>query len=114
MATLVTELRTERRRHTRRQHSADHGIGSARLRPGYDVSVIDVSAGGVLIESDRRLLPGGAVELNLRGTGRPPEIVRGLVLRSVVARLRSNMVCYRGAIRFDRELSWLTPEESNG
>ena len=114
MATVITGHSTERRRHTRRQDPGDHGIGSARLRPGYDVSVIDVSAGGVLIESDRRLLPGAAVELNLRRAHRPPEIVRGHVVRSVVARLRPNMVCYRSAIRFDSELRWPTPDRADG
>ena len=114
MATVMTEHATERRRDRRRRHQDDHGISCARLRPGYDVSVIDVSAGGALIESDRRLLPGAAVELNLRGEHRPPEIIRGHVLRAAVARLRSNMVCYRGAIVFDHDLPWLVNEASSG
>ena len=63
---------------------------------------------------DRRLLPGAAVELNLRRANRPPDIVRGHVLRSVVARLRPNMVCYRGAVRFDSELQWLIPDRADG
>ena len=110
----MTEQPTERRRDRRRQHQDDHGIASARLRPGYDVSLIDVSAGGALIESDRRLLPGAAVELHLKSEHRPPAIMRGHVLRSVVARLRSNLVCYRGAIRFDHELPWLVNDGSGG
>ena len=114
MATIMTTPATERRRNRRRHHQDDHGISSARLRSGHDVSVIDVSAGGALIESDRRLLPGAAVELNLRSEHRPPEIMRGHVLRSAVTRLRSNLVCYRGAIRFDHELPWLVNDGSGG
>ena len=110
----MTEPSSERRRDRRRQHQGDHGVSSARLRPGYDVSLIDLAAGGALIESDRRLLPGAAAELNLRGEDRPTTIMRGHVIRSAVARLRSNMVCYRGAIAFDRDLSWLAAETAGG
>ena len=109
----MTDAPAERRRNRRHAQPEDHGVVSARVRPGYDVSVVDVSAGGALVESGHRLLPGAPVELHLRGDGRS-EVMRGRVLRCAVARLRSNAVCYRGAIAFDRHLPWFVDEESKG
>lgn len=109
----MTNTPSERRRSRRHVRSEEHRIVSARVRPGYDVSVIDLSAGGALVESDRRLLPGAAVELHLRSDQRS-EIVRGRVVRCAVARLRANAVCYRGAIAFDHNLLWLVDEAVTG
>ena len=95
------------RRHTRRRDSiADHGIVSARVRAGRDASVVDVSAGGALVETCHRLLPGTEVDLHLETPSRRVT-VRGRVLRCAVSRLRSSSVCYRGAIAFDRQLPWM-------
>jgi len=107
----------ERRRNPRQAQPEDHRIVAARVRPGYEVSVVNVSAGGVLIESSCRLLPGTSVDLHLRqqaaaeGKSDTPqsETVRGRVLRCAICRLHSNAVCYRGAIEFDRHLPWFLP-----
>ena len=104
---------TPDRRRTRRFGHDDHSILSARVRPGLDVSVVDVSAGGALVESDCRLMPGAIVELQLETPGGRAAI-RGRVLRCSVARLRSTSVCYRGAIGFDRHLPWFVDEERAG
>lgn len=102
------------RRATRRRHGVnDHGIVSARVRPRYDVSVVDVSAGGALVESHCRLLPGVSVELQLNTLQRCAA-VRGRVLRCTVWRLRSTSVCYRGAIVFDAYLPWFADPEPAG
>ena len=101
------------RRQTRRFGTNDHGIVSARVRPGHDVAVIDVSAGGALVEGDYRLMPGTAVDLQLEASGERAA-VRGRVLRCAVARLHPTSVCYRGAIRFDRHLPWFVDEEASG
>jgi hypothetical protein len=113
MEAVMTNLSSERRRNRRHARPEEHRIVSARIRPGYDVSVIDVSAGGVLVESDRRLLPGRSVELHLRSSQRS-EIVRGHIVRCAVARLHANAVCYRGAIAFDHNLLWLVGEAVAG
>ena len=110
----------ERRGNLRHTRPEDHRIVAARVRPGYDALVVDVSASGMLIESNCRLLPGTKVELQLRQDAqadpqsetRQSETVRGRVLRSAIWRLRSNAVCYRGAIAFDRHLPWFLEGET--
>jgi hypothetical protein len=103
----------DRRRMPRRTRAEDHGIVSARVRPGYRAAVIDVSADGVLIETDYRLLPGSPVELQMTRSKEHTSI-RGRVIRSAVAGLKSSSICYRGAIGFDRPLSWFADEASDG
>lgn len=94
------------RRGTRRLDALeDHGIVSTRVRPGFYARLIDVSAGGALIETSHRLLPGASVELWV-ATGTDRASVRGHVLRCAVFRVRATWVCYRGAIAFDRHLPW--------
>jgi len=87
----------------------DHKIVSASVRPGHRARLIDVSAGGALIETSQRLLPGTSVELQVQ-TGTDRATVRGHVLRCAVVRLRPTWVCYRGAIAFDRHLPWFVEE----
>jgi hypothetical protein len=97
----------ERRTSTRRTGVKEHGIVRARIRPAYDVSVIDLSAGGTLIEATHRLMPGTSVELHLRNAENEAQIIRGRVLRCTVSHISANGVRYRGAIVFERELPWL-------
>jgi len=108
----MTEPYVDRRRAHRRS-VADHGIVFARVRPGHDVSVVDVSACGALIESRHRLLPGALVDLHLQTPDRRAS-VRGRVLRCAVCRLGSSSVHYRGAIVFDRHLPWFEDEAGSG
>ena len=102
----------ERRRNPRQARPEDHRIVAARVRPGYEVSVVNVSAAGVLIESSCRLLPGTSVELHVETDTRHIR-VRGQVLRCAVVGLRPTAVCYQGAIRFDRHLPWFVDESGN-
>lgn len=85
----------------------------ARMRPGYEVVLVDVSAGGALVETARRLLPGSFIELHLASAARAMS-VRGRVIRCTVSRLRPASVWYRGAIKFDRELSWFHDHGTTG
>lgn len=95
----------DRRRTRRRTALADHGIVSAHVRPGRLVALVDVSAGGALVDSPHRLLPGTVVELQLETETRRASM-RGCVVRCCVIRVRSAAVCYRGAIAFDHHLAW--------
>jgi len=104
----MNESADDRRRTPRHGRVEEHGIVSAKVRPGRDAAVVDVSAGGALLETAHRLLPGTAVELQLETSG-GREIVRGRVLRCTVTSLRSTSVCYRGAVGFDRHLPWFVP-----
>ena len=67
--------------------------------------VIDVSAGGALIETDWRLLPGTRVEMQL---GEPATLLRVVarILRCHVAMLARERIRYRGALKFDEPLSF--------
>jgi hypothetical protein len=75
------------------------GMERARLRPGRTAHVVDLSAGGALIETDWRLLPGMRVEMQL---GEPAVLFRvaGRVLRCHVALLDRE----RCALMFDEHL----------
>jgi hypothetical protein len=101
----MTERTTERRCASRRWRIEEHGIVTARIRPGHDAAVVDVSEHGVLIETPHRLLPGASVELMME-TSTNKAAVRGRVLRSVVSCVRASSVSYRGAIGFERPLGW--------
>jgi hypothetical protein len=94
-----------RRQSERRDLVKDHGIVAARIRPGREVRVIDASAGGLLIESEHRLLPGTMVDVHLEGVDRST-CVRGQVLWSCVADLQPSSVLYRGVVAFEFRLSW--------
>jgi len=72
------------------------------LRPGYSVSLIDISSGGALIEGSRPLRPGSRVHLQLTTKTRRLGLVAH-VLRCSVVSLGAGQggVQYRGALKFD-------------
>jgi hypothetical protein len=102
----------ERRRSARRRSIEEHGITAARVKPGHDVDLIDISLGGALVEGARRLLPGTAVELYLRA-GDLCGAVRGRVLRCSVVSVKPTIVWYRGAIGFDGDIRWFREGEAH-
>ena len=104
METVMSSSQSERRK-TRRRDAREHGIASARIRPGHQVQLINLSPGGALVEADRRMLPGSAVELHIQAEDRQATM-RGCVVRCVVVGVRPASVSYRGAIAFDRHLPW--------
>ena len=101
-ASATQDSGNERRRHQRRR-PVKLGM-SAHFTQGLDASVVNVSAGGILVESRQRLSPGAVVvmELFAQDCG---TTVRGQVLRSVVSRLLSTRVWYRVAVQFDSLLA---------
>jgi hypothetical protein len=96
--------RTGDRRASPRVSTVEHAaLANGKLRPGRLAKIVDVSAGGALIETDCRLLPGVRVELQL---GEPVVIhrARGRVLRCHVFLLDRERIRYRGAVEFEEPL----------
>jgi hypothetical protein len=110
METLVNAVTTDRRVAHRRHSVEQHGVLGARVRPGHEVELIDISAGGALVECGRRLLPGTFVELHLTAADDRCACVRGRVLRCAVVQVKATGMSYRGAIVFDRDLHWFCEE----
>jgi len=109
----VTTVRVERRQMPRRRTVRGHGIESAYVRRGVHVMIVDASAGGVLIETSHRLLPGMPLDIHLQRAN-DTFTVRGRVLRCGVVHLTASSVRYRGAIVFEERLSWLLEEVEMG
>jgi len=94
-------IRPHERRCTARMRPHDtpwHRL--ALLRPGQEVVLLDLSAGGALVESRSRMNPGARTELRLFGAERCH--VRGQIGRCRVSHL--DPVRYEGAIVFDERL----------
>ena len=108
----MTQGMSDRRLMHRHADSDAHGIVSTRVRPGHRAKLIDVSAGGALIETTHRLLPGSSIELHVETRSHRTN-VRGRVLRCAIVLVRPSWVCYRGAIGFDRHLPWLLDDSDH-
>ena len=97
---LTTDNCVERRRLDRRAPDEGEAVSRVRLRTGRELSVVDVSDGGALVEG-ARLLPGTHLDVHVTTRG-GRVLVRSRVVRAYVAELQSNAVRYRGALAFDR------------
>jgi len=95
----------DRRLEPRQRSIAEHGIFSVRIKPGRVVVLVDVSAGGTLVEGQQQLRPGAAVDVQMCDVMKEV-VVRGRVLRSAVFRLQATDIWYRTAIQFDRRHPW--------
>jgi len=92
---------TERRRTSRRLPLPEEPISRVRLRTGRELSVVDVSNTGLLVEGSVRLLPGTHVDVHVV-TSEGRVLVRSRVARCFVAALQADAVSYRGALAFER------------
>jgi hypothetical protein len=91
---------TDRRADTRFGQPVIAGA-QAILRPGYSVSLVDLSSGGALIQGPRPLRPGARIHLQLV-IGPKRLGIAAHVLRCSVASLDAGQgVQYRGALKFD-------------
>jgi hypothetical protein len=93
----------ERRAWPRVTTVACSDMARGRLRPGWPAQIVDISAGGALIETEWRLLPGMRVELQV---GEPVALynVKARILRCHVALLDRERIRYRGALMFEEQL----------
>jgi hypothetical protein len=78
----------------------------ATLRPGCIVCLVDLSAGGALVQAFRPLRPGARVHLQLVADARTVAVT-AQVLRCAVWSLDPvDGVIYRGALQFEHRCEW--------
>jgi hypothetical protein len=82
---------------------ADEALSRVRLRAGRELSVVDLSDRGALIEGPARLLPGTHVDVHIV-TREGRTLVRSRVVRAYVHHLDAGLVRYRGAVAFERAI----------
>ena len=86
------------RRRTQRTRA---GGWAARVRPGHRVHIVDMSAGGALLEAPRPLRPGADVEVQFERSDRRVRMT-GTVVRCGVSALDPDRgPTYRAAIAFN-------------
>jgi hypothetical protein len=90
----------DRRRAPRRIPQPGESLARARLRTGRELTVIDISSSGALVEGLTRLLPGTRADVHFV-TRHGRVLVRTRIIRSLVWRLEPDAVCYRSALAFD-------------
>jgi hypothetical protein len=90
----------DRRRALRRIPQPDESLSRAKLRTGRELTVINISSSGALVEGLTRLLPGTRADVHLV-TRHGRVLVRTRIVRSLVWRLAPDVVCYRSALAFD-------------
>ena len=111
-----SELDAEQDRHDRRVHPRHRDqelcwIRSARLSGGQKVSIVDLSVGGVLLDSPVRLRPDSILTLEIGG----PDFDKSVpfrVLRCQIGALLPERTIYRGACQFTRLIE--LPSEPKG
>ena len=94
---------SERRRTVRTRGS---GI-SARVRPGHRVHVVDVSAGGALLEAARPLRPGADIEVQFERADCRVRVSARVVRCDVTAIDPERGPTYRAGVSFNEALDWV-------
>ena len=97
------ESLSNRRIHERRKANELEWLRGASVKYGAEVRVLDISAGGLLLETPQALKPNSSVILELTGPD-SPILVPSRVLRCRVASL-SDILTYEGACAFRRPLT---------
>jgi hypothetical protein len=95
------------RRALRRVPRALCPAAAARLRPGGDVEIVDLSAHGTRIDRAPRLLPGTAVQLHVSAAGWGTTVTAHVVHCQVSDLSGEGGAKYRAGLRFDRPLEAL-------
>ena len=87
-------------------------IERATLRPGCLVVVLDLSANGAQVQSERPLRPGSRVHVRVAAR-RWTLAVAADVVRCSVWLLQADSVIYRGALRFEEACAGVWQEPAN-
>ncbi len=93
----------ERRRAERRAPAVGEPLMGVRLRTGRELTVIDVSNSGMLVEGCARLLPGTHLDVHVT-TADGRVLVRSHVVRARVSSVQADAIHYRCALAFDRSI----------
>ena len=93
----------DRRRAARRVLSADEPLAHAKLRIGGQLSVLDASDWGALVEATERLLPGRHLDVHIVTAG-GRVLVRVRVARAYVWHLLPDAIYYRAALAFEQPI----------
>ena len=96
-------LDSNRRVYERIKASDLQWLRSARIKYGADLTVLDLSAGGMLLETETRLSPHSNVVVELNGST-SPILIPSRVLRCRAASL-GEILTYHGAFAFKRPLT---------
>jgi hypothetical protein len=96
-----------RQQERRREARIAAGSVRARVRPGHRLVVLDVSAGGALVEAMCQLRPGSRVDVHLE-TDDQRQMVRARVTRCAVATIDPDVgITYRAALCFTERCEWV-------
>jgi hypothetical protein len=88
------------RRRSLRVACAESGWSHMRLRTGDRLRIVDIGAGGALVECCVRLMPGAALVVQLAGPDRATRLQARVLRCSVCALEPGGGVRYRGALEF--------------
>ena len=100
---INVDVDSNRRLHERLKASDLRWLRGARIKYGSDVRIIDISAGGVLLETESALTRDASVVVELAGPD-SPILVPSRVLRCRMASL-GEILKYQGACAFKRPLA---------
>ena len=92
------------RLHPRYPAESINGITSVRLSPGDTVTLVNLSASGILVEGKTRFVPGTRLTVNFEGPGAPSP-AKGRVIRCQVSAIgEGGSLQYQSAIAFDETI----------
>ena len=94
---------SNRRLHERLKANELHWLRNARLKYGAAIRVVDISAGGMLLETEKALAPDANVVVELTGPD-SPILIPSRVLRCRASSL-GDVLTYQGACAFKRPLA---------
>lgn len=100
---LDQERSSNRRIHERLKASTLEWLRGATVKYGAEVRVVDISAGGLLLETRQALKPNSSIVLELTGPD-SPILIPSTVVRCRVASL-GKFLTYQGACEFKRPLT---------
>jgi hypothetical protein len=101
----------EDRRAEPRLAAAALQIERATLRPGCLVAVLDLSASGAQVQSERPLRPGSRLHVRIAARGGALAVAADVVRCSVWI-VEADVVIYRGALRFEEPCTAFWEEQA--